>query len=165
LTIFSLSITACAASPANTLEDDDEEEEGINLKGTFNDLVGQDTSGLDDLSYSSARDDEDYNDNMEKAAHRIEYSDSNRVCHGRRKTNFIPGGPKPPKYNGTNEVEKVMAKQEYKRCDNIHSWISLSGDLAFSHQDGIYSFKFPKRFLEISSRDLTLFSTLFSILI
>ncbi len=45
-------------------------------------------------------------------------------------------------------------------CDNIHSWISLSGDLAFSHQDGIYGFKFPKRFLEISSRDLTLFSIL-----
>ncbi len=45
-------------------------------------------------------------------------------------------------------------------CDNIHSWISLSGDLAFSHQDGIYGFTFPKRFLEISSRDLTLFSIL-----
>jgi len=52
-----------------------------------------------------------------------------------------------------------------RECDNIHSWISLSGDLAFSHQDGIYGFKFPKRFLEISSRDLTLFSTQFSILI
>ena len=73
---------ACAASPANTLEDDDEEEEGINLKGTFNDLVGEDTSGLDDLSYSSAEDNEDYDDNMEKTVHRIEYSDSNRVCHG-----------------------------------------------------------------------------------
>jgi hypothetical protein len=45
-----------------------------------------------------------------------------------------------------------------RECDNIHSWISLSGDLEFSHQDGIYDFKFPKRFLEISSRDLTLFS-------
>ena len=44
----------------------------------------------------------------------------------------------------------------FPECDNIHSWISLSGDLAFSHQHGIYSFKFPKRFLEISSRDLTL---------
>jgi hypothetical protein len=44
-----------------------------------------------------------------------------------------------------------------RECDNIHSWISLSGDLAFSHQHGIYGFKFPKRFLEISSRDLTLF--------
>jgi hypothetical protein len=43
-----------------------------------------------------------------------------------------------------------------RECDNIHSWISLSGDLAFSHQHGIYGFKFPKRFLEISSRDLTL---------
>jgi hypothetical protein len=47
-----------------------------------------------------------------------------------------------------------------RECDNIHLWISLSGDLAFSHQDGIYGFKFPKWFLEISSRDLTLFSLL-----
>jgi hypothetical protein len=31
-------------------------------------------------------------------------------------------------------------------CDNIHSWISLSGDLAFSHQDGIYGFNSPKGF-------------------
>jgi hypothetical protein len=105
---------ACAASP-NTLEDDDEEEEGVHLTGTFNDLVGEDTSGLDDLSYSSAEDDEDYDDNMEKTARRIEYSDSNHVHHGRRQSNFIPGGPKPPKYDGMNEVEKVMAKQEYKR--------------------------------------------------
>jgi hypothetical protein len=43
-----------------------------------------------------------------------------------------------------------------RKCDNIHSWISLSGDLAFSHQHGIYGFIFPKRFLVISSRDLTL---------
>ena len=47
---------ACAASStANTLEDDDE---------AFNDLeVGE---GLDDLSYSSAEDNEDYDDNKEK---------------------------------------------------------------------------------------------------
>jgi len=106
---------ACAASPANTLEDDDEKEEGVNLKGTFNDLVGEDTSGLDDLSYSSAEDDEDYDDDMEKTARRIEYSDRNRVRHGGRQTNLIPGGPKPPKYDGMNEVEMVMAKEEYKR--------------------------------------------------
>jgi hypothetical protein len=49
-----------------------------------------------------------------------------------------------------------------RECENIHSWISQSGDLVFSHQQGIYGFKFPKRFLEISSRDLTSF---FSILI
>jgi hypothetical protein len=30
--------------------------------------------------------------------------------------------------------------------DKIHSWISLSGDLVLSHQQGIYSFEFPKRF-------------------
>jgi len=35
-------------------------------------------------------------------------------------------------------------------CENILTWISLSGDLAFSHQDGIYGFKFPKRFSELS---------------
>jgi len=52
-----VAVAACAASPANTLEDDDEEEEGINLKGTFNDLVSEDTSDLDDLRYSSAKDD------------------------------------------------------------------------------------------------------------
>ncbi len=64
---------ACAASPANTLEDDDD---------AFNDLVREDTSGLNDLSYSSTKDDEDYNDKMEKTAHQIEYSDRNGVCHG-----------------------------------------------------------------------------------
>jgi hypothetical protein len=44
-----------------------------------------------------------------------------------------------------------------RECENIHSTIYLSGDLVFSHQQG---FKFPKRFLEVSSRDLTLFSIL-----
>jgi hypothetical protein len=44
-----------------------------------------------------------------------------------------------------------------RECENIHSWISLSGDLVFSHQQESYDFKPPKRFLEISSRDLTLF--------
>jgi len=33
-----------------------------------------------------------------------------------------------------------------RECDYIHSWISLSGDLAFSHQHGIYGFKFLTRF-------------------
>jgi hypothetical protein len=42
-----------------------------------------------------------------------------------------------------------------RECENIHSWISLIGDLVFSHNQGIYGFKIPKRFLEISSRDLT----------
>ena len=60
---------------------------------------------------------------MEKTTRWIEYSDSNRVGHGRRQTNFIPDGPKPPKYNGMNEVEKVMAKQEYKReRKKVHRW-------------------------------------------
>jgi hypothetical protein len=67
-------------------------------------------------------------------------------------------------YFQKNEVPicNYVINQQHNECENIHSWISLSGDLAFSHQDRIYSFKFPKRFLEISSRDLT---SLFSILI
>jgi len=97
---------ACVTSPANTLEDDDE---------AFNDLVGEDTSGLDDLSYSSAEDDKDFDDKMEKTACQIEYSDRNGVRHGQRQTTFIPGGPKPPNYDGMNDEEKKMAKQEYKR--------------------------------------------------
>ena len=52
---------------------------------------------------------------MEKTARQIEYSDRNGVSHGRRQTDFIPGGPKPPKYDGMNDVEKAMAKREYKR--------------------------------------------------
>ncbi len=52
----------------------------------------------------------------------------------------------------------LILQQGQCECDNIHSWISLTSDLTFSQQHGIYSFKFPKRFLEISSRDLTLFS-------
>jgi hypothetical protein len=43
-----------------------------------------------------------------------------------------------------------------RECENIHSWISLVGDLAFSHQGGMYGFKFPKGFLGISSSDLSL---------
>ncbi len=54
----------------------------------------------------------------------------------------------------------AAAEDGSSRCENIHSWISLSGDLVFSQQQGIYSFKLPKRYLEISSRDLTLFSIL-----
>jgi len=52
-----------------------------------------------------------------------------------------------------------------RECDNILSGYLSVMTTVFSQQDGIYGFKFPKRFLEISSRDLTLFSTLFSILI
>jgi hypothetical protein len=48
-----------------------------------------------------------------------------------------------------------------RECENIHSWISLVGDLAFSYQGGIYGFKFPKRF----SGDLFLRSLSFTLLL
>ncbi len=45
----------------------------------------------------------------------FKYITRNGVSHGRRQTTFIPGGPKPPNYDGLNDEEKEMAKQEYKR--------------------------------------------------
>ncbi len=62
---------------------------------------------------------------------------------------------------GGGLVGKVVHGDKlFGECENIHSWISLSDDLVFSHQQGIYGFEFLKRFLEISSRDLTLLSIL-----
>jgi hypothetical protein len=47
------------------------------------------------------------------------------------------------------------------RTENIYSIfrdkLLLRGEHVFSHQQGINGFKSPKRFLEISSRDLTSF--------
>jgi hypothetical protein len=44
-------------------------------------------------------------------------------------------------------------------CENIHSWISLVGDLVFSHQGEIYGFKFPKRFFgDLFQRSHSFFS-------
>ncbi len=63
-----------------------------------------------------------------------------------------------------NRIPQMTKYCVMRECENIHSWVSLSGDLVFSHQQGIYGFEFPKRFLEIFSRDLTSF-LLFSILI
>jgi hypothetical protein len=51
-----------------------------------------------------------------------------------------------------------MTKYRIMRdCENIiHGYLYVS-DLAFVILKGIYGFKFPKKFLEISSRDLTSF--------
>ena len=57
------------------------------------------------------------------------------------------------------------ADAEYRHdihCEHIPTWISLSGDLAFSHQDGIYGFKFPKRFSELSQAMTSPLFTLFT---
>ena len=35
----------------------------------------------------------------------------------------------------------IIRKRMVWQCENIQSWISLSGDLAFCHQHGIYGFK------------------------
>ena len=47
---------------------------------------------------------------------------------------------------------------ELKWCNNILSGYLCVVTTVFSQQDGIYGFKFPKRFLEISSSEISLFS-------
>ena len=46
-------------------------------------------------------------------------------------------------------------------CDNILSGYLCAVTKVFSQQDGLYGFKFPKRFLEISSLEISLFSLSF----
>ncbi len=46
-------------------------------------------------------------------------------------------------------------------CENMSNGYFYDGDLVFVILKGIYGFKFPKRFLEISSRDLPSSSFLF----
>ncbi len=76
-----------AAEYVEGLDNDNEDEdkdtcggEGrVNLEDTFDDLVGNVKSGHDDLSYSSAEDDEEYDKEMEDKARLIEYSNNNKV--------------------------------------------------------------------------------------
>ena len=104
---------ARAADPSNATEDYDEEEEW------FTDLVlGGKTSGLDDLSYSDDDDDyndEDYDNGMDEEVLRIEYSDRNNFRHGRCQTNFIPGGPQPPIYDGMSANKMAFVKSEFRK--------------------------------------------------
>jgi hypothetical protein len=44
-----------------------------------------------------------------------------------------------------------------RECENILRGYLYDGDLVFVILKGIYGFKFPQRFLEISSRDITSF--------
>jgi hypothetical protein len=44
-----------------------------------------------------------------------------------------------------------------RECDNILSGYFCAVTTVFSQQDGIYGFKFPKRILEISSSEISLF--------
>jgi hypothetical protein len=104
-----------AAEFVEELEDNTSGDGRVNLEDTFDDLVGNKKSGLDDLSYSSDEDNKDYDNNMEEEAHLIENSDVKNVCNGQRQTNFIPGGPKPFTYSGMNAVEKALAKAEYTK--------------------------------------------------
>ena len=52
---------------------------------------------------------------MDEEALWIEYSDRNDVRRGRRQTNFIPGGPKPPIYDGMSATEMAFAKSEFRK--------------------------------------------------
>jgi hypothetical protein len=52
-------------------------------------------------------------------------------------------------------LEVMMDAAMKELCENILHGFLYVFDLAFVILKGIYGFKFPKRFLEISSRDLT----------
>ena len=78
-------------------------------------LFGQLGLRFHNLSYSSNKDDEDYDNDMEEEAHLIEYSDVKNIRDGQRQTNVIPGGPKPPTYSVMNAVEKALTKAEYTK--------------------------------------------------
>jgi hypothetical protein len=51
-----------------------------------------------------------------------------------------------------------MFEERRDKCDNILSGCLCAVTTVFSQQDGIYGFKFPNRFLEISSSEISLFS-------
>jgi hypothetical protein len=72
--------------------------------------------------------------------------DSNTVRYILCMQFHTPGG-----YEGTKNAACGQA------CENIHSWISLVGDLEFSHQGGIYDFKFPKKVFWGSLPQISLF--------
>ncbi len=57
--------------------------------------------------------------------------------------------PDTPMANGN------QGQSKYGCCENILCGYLYDGDLVFVILKGIYGFKFSKRFLEISSRDLT----------
>ena len=107
-----------ARAAADAADDDDEEEDDVEEEERLIDLLGAKKSVLDDLCYSDDDedyDDKEYDDGIDEEARRIEYSDRNDVRHGRRQTNFIPGGPKPPIYDGMTEEEMSVAKTEYRK--------------------------------------------------
>jgi hypothetical protein len=57
-------------------------------------------------------------------------------------------------------LDRILQIAKYcimRECENILHGFLYVFDLAFVILKGVYGFKFPKRFLEISSRDLTSF--------
>jgi hypothetical protein len=57
---------------------------------------------------------------------------------------------------GVRDVMSPFLPAKSFHCENILCGYLYDGDLVFVILKGIYGFKFPERFLEISSRDLTL---------
>jgi hypothetical protein len=64
-------------------------------------------------------------------------------------------------FNRIPQMKKYCVMRE---CENILHGFLYVFDLGFVILKGIYGLKFPKRFLEISSRDLTSSSFFFSLL-
>ncbi len=57
-------------------------------------------------------------------------------------------------------ILQMITQYFMRECENILCGYLYDGDLVFVILKGIYGFKLPKRFLVISSRDLTTSSSL-----
>jgi hypothetical protein len=57
-----------------------------------------------------------------------------------------------------NRIPQITKYFVMRECENIPTEISLCCDSAFAHKKEFSIFKFPERFLEISCRDLAIFS-------
>ncbi len=64
---------------------------------------------------------------------------------GRLDSSFLRDALQNAKQLFSLRLPQMMKYCIMRECENIHSWISIRGDLAFSHQQGIYGFKFPQK--------------------
>ncbi len=62
-----------------------------------------------------------------------------------------------------NRLQQMTEYFVMRECENIPPQTSLYCDSAFAHMKDFFNFEFPKRFLEISCRDLNSLASLFAL--
>ncbi len=58
--------------------------------------------------------DAEFEHGLDEVARAIEWSDPQKINHGRRHSTLIAGGSMPPDYTGMTEREKEIAKEDYE---------------------------------------------------